>query len=269
MQKTYLMVNKDELFAVLVCNKKTGTSVYKNIGNKDSLIAFIAQHLNGFNSFDNFLLKRDYQIAKTQGEDLGKKFDRWLRAEKFDLYYLHDAFLYGTKNIFFSQAYFVPRTNNLEYSITFYTLAGRTIDIRNYIDDVRAFIVAGKLFDEPTQTMQKKKCSQIRRSHTTYSCSRRNLKNISLQKEICEEEGLHFRNKAFDKETRPRKGHHSTGWKDHKYAKQWEHNLQNRKVEVCSPRMYWKEISMQREDTLNKLIKLEDNFSFEKDKMNS
>ena len=187
MQKTYLMVSKDELFAVLVCNKKTGTSVYKNIGNKDSLIAFIAQHLNGFNSFDNFLLKRDYQIAKTQGEDLGKKFDRWLRAEKFDLYYLHDAFLYGTKNIFFSQAYFVPRTNNLEYSITFYTLAGRTIDIRNYIDDVRAFIVAGKLFNEPTQTMQKEKCSQIRRSHTTYSCSRRNLKNISLQKEICEE----------------------------------------------------------------------------------
>lgn len=160
MQKTYLMVNKDELFAVLVCNKKTGTFVYKNIGNKDSLIAFIAQHLNGFNSFDNFLLKRDYQIAKTQGEDLGKKFDRWLRAEKFDLYYLHDAFLYGTKNIFFSQAYFVPRTNNLEYSITFYTLAGRTIDIRNYIDDVRAFIVAGKLFDEPTQTMQKKNATK-------------------------------------------------------------------------------------------------------------
>ena len=263
MQKTYLMVNKDELFAMLIYNKKTGTSVYRNIGNKDNLIAFIAQHLNGFNSFDNFLLKQDWQFAKSQGKDLGKKFDRWLRSEKFDLY------LYDTKNIFFSQAYFAPQANHLEYNTVFYTLAGRTIDIRNYIDDVRAFIVAGKLLDEPTQTMQKEKCSQIRRSHTTYSCSRRNLKNISLQKEICEEEGLHFRNKAFDKETRPRKGHHSTGWKDHKYAKQWEHNLQNRKVEVCSPRMYWKEISMQREDTLNKLIKLEDNFSFEKDKMNS
>lgn len=69
MQKTYLMVNKDELFAVLVCNKKTGTSVYKNIGNKDNLIAFIAQHLNGFNSFDNFLLKQDWQFAKSQGKD--------------------------------------------------------------------------------------------------------------------------------------------------------------------------------------------------------
>lgn len=202
-------------------------------------------------------------ICKKPRERLGKKFDRWLRSEKFDLY------LYNTKNIFFSQAYFAPQANHLEYNTVFYTLAGRTIDIRNYIDDVRAFIVAGKLFDEPTQTMQKKKCSQIRHSHTTYSCSRRNLKDISLQKEIYEEEGLHFRNRVFDKDTRKRKGRHSTGWKDHKYAKQWERNLQNRKVEACSPRMYWKEIFMQREDTLNKLIKLEDNFSFEKDKMNS
>ena len=186
-------------------------------------------------------------ICKKPRERLGKKFDRWLRSEKFDLY------LYNTKNIFFSQAYFAPQANHLEYNTVFYTLAGRTIDIRNYIDDVRAFIVAGKLFDEPTQTMQKKKCSQIRHSHTTYSCSRRNLKDISLQKEIYEEEGLHFRNRVFDKDTRKRKGRHSTGWKDHKYAKQWERNLQIRKVEACSPRMYWKEIFMQREDTLYKL----------------
>ena len=118
----------------------------------------------------------------------------------------------------------------------------RVVDIRIVLPDVIKLITSG------TYTVKKESKFFFHwyrhTSHVCYQGSRGTPKRAYVQREICKELNVHYRNKADNFKTDSRYGswdsRQSAGWKHNKDKHQWDHNLRNHKNWRCnSPKNYW------------------------------
>lgn len=136
------------------------------------------------------------------------------------------------------------RTETWDY--WFHSADGRTIDVRNYWPAVVAAVRRGDLRDEKLVGVH----IQGKKSHSSSSGGRKGclgaLVRAAVEEKFYDSEGCliyHWKPRSKILETLrmvgdfdfPYEGRsrHSTGWKDHKYRHQWEHNARKReKVSV-------------------------------------
>ena len=114
----------------------------------------------------------------------------------------------------------------------FYTANGAIFSIEYIYNEVCECLISNS-FREPRVGRSKSSRYQCSHHHTHSNPKFYNMRE-NRTKTTCEEQGVKYRTKAllgkglnyssFESKRR------SNGWKDHKYKKQWEHNLVNKKI---------------------------------------
>lgn len=238
----YTTYNKDHVY--FVYDRKTGLRT--RIGKKDALIQMLTEAMRttlpyyerrqiwteeSFRSafYTNIFYSSRYEKRSnvfTEQNLTGKDRDRQIAYQRVLIEWRDGVPFWH---------YFTDVTKP-EKRYTFYTGSGAVVNVYDFMDEVKQQLMLPS-YSLPKHTYHwqyQKTTPHTRARYHLNHCHRTNAKLLEDTEVKCRVKSLPP--DPWEREHFTRK---STGWKDHKYKKQWMHNIENKKTSCNSARKYW------------------------------
>ena len=255
----YLTQNHDEIYFLLDLSNNSRIK----IGDKQALIKKVARMIAYPNKRTYWLKSPKWDEARFEKE----VFKSGHNTNVFEQQNLTGTDCYNTYKTVVRTVYDDPDDETTGRSIftqtvtkylrpyVFYTERGAIFDIRLIINDVKMCLLNGDHI--PPRKSSNLHIQQSRR-HVTYGFPQRFAIREYKTQISCEEQGVHYRKKALPRTDKmgwwdENPSRRSSGWKDKRFEKQWEHNLQNKNVKYPMGRHQFKDATLIEEHVIVEL----------------